>query len=1345
MKNSRFIAVLVASVLIVCFSSSVAIAINNTSELNTSSLNNTISKISNNFTTNVSLLNSNVSEYGNESIIYSNITNNSSNYKCFNNSNDTHIVLKMRCNYTVNFNNCIPSNNSNNCINTCNNCNNSNANFLNTSINGYKVVVLTNGIPFGYVKNTRLKFIKIGENKYIISPVILNASIELYSKFRNNEILHKTVFLNYSGGGKNKDIHYLNVSYDNCRLIIKTNGQPDAKYENLSVNVNFKKIDNNTYIVYPLLLNNTINIYSKYDNETLNKTVFLNYGNNSLKFCSSNHYLNISVQHNKVYIITNGRPWIYIPNKNMTIYPIERHNHNYVAIVNYTNLTMIIYSKFNNETLNKSLNISNNFKKTLNTTLKYSDKKHLIYKNLSFNFYINKGKFKKFNVNLSSNSVYFEIDNVSKGDVVNLTVESPISIPKGMYIYYWKNLSGKLIPINYTILNNRKYVVFFLKDGLTDEDGTKNGIIVDPFKFYIPMYDVKTQFKNNNKTGVLYITNLKENISYNITVNISAGKLDYLKYVDEKNIPITTNASLPYNLIKFKISNVSKGKKVNINITYSKKLKLKDNAEFRYYKFNPNTLKWYSINAKLINNNTISFNLTDGGLGDDDNDSNGIIVDDGGIGWVGYYGEWDAIIGSLFNQQVHTYWLYVPKGLENYSFGVFDGDGFIVNIYYPNGTLCEVLNESANDDWNYTNITTNGNYGFWKIVVNNSESNYVGGNYYNLNISGNNNLNLKVNMSYDVNGNIYYGTPNATLLVSSSTIISNKHEYYTYEDGNFTIAIYDPDNVNTSSSFVEGNRLRVDIYDPLGNLIDTLYPYDNTLRGIFSESDNEVWVEHNVLYNGIKGYWKIVLTQEVDYSDSESNANQIILAVNSSSGLLFKKPNISAAISDSGQATIGRDNQKNMVHRYYVLIPYGISNYTLGVYDGDGLIVNVSYPNGQLYGSYTAPNNAQSGEPPNYFQIDTNNNFGWWIVNIFEDSWSSLNGNYYSLSAVNSPVLKFNTSYATHQGYHGTPDAMIVGDNTSALGEKTWYISTPKGLSSYNISLYDGDGAINVSIYLPNGTKYDEFTAYGDEIWYNHTINILNPNQTYGVWKIIVHEINDYDDYLTGGNMYKIATTTKTGILSGNPRYNLSIVNITAPSVVNTSETFNITVYVKNNGTMDMSNVSVNMLLPSDWVGDTYNIIPYLLPNQTVELNFTLTAPSISGNYTLIANITNNYVHWDYDDSKNISISVVKESHVFYNLRASIGITPQGYNISVESYNDTQNVYVYWYKPDNIGVINISGDYDENGTNGNTYWFKFNTINTNETKNIAIETNISTMDGLIIGIDPYKNRMKNRI
>jgi parallel beta-helix repeat protein len=90
----------------------------------------------------------------------------------------------------------------------------------------------------------------------------------------------------------------------------------------------------------------------------------------------------------------------------------------------------------------------------------------------------------------------------------------------------------------------------------------------------------------------------------------------------------------------------------------------------------------------------------------------------------------------------------------------------------------------------------------------------------------------------------------------------------------------------------------------------------------------------------------------------------------------------------------------------------------------------------------------------------------------------------------------------------------------------------------------------------------------------------------------------------------------------------------------------------------------------------------------------------------------------------------------FFNITGAIAMLPNGYNITIKSYNKTYNVYVYWYKPDDIGVINISGDYDENGTYNNTYWFKFNTIDANEVRNIKIETNITTIEGLIVGIDP---------
>ncbi|XRP96927.1 choice-of-anchor U domain-containing protein [Methanocaldococcus sp. 16A] len=1437
---------------------------------------------------NISTLNESITFNNSNSTIIGNFSNisqlnekhdesvnlNTTNFIDLNNITKNLKKINTKLNNTIN----IPKNITNYTINKTKNKNKSykkDIYYLNVSVEEYKIIIKTNGIPYGFANKISLKFVKINNETYIISPVILNIPIEIYAKF-DNETLNKTIYLNYSENNSlnntKKLIILKEVYFPAEKIFIKINFKPnkahiitpnnktidlkihkEGRYYYLSAKLNknvilgnysvlvdgikrtfvvdYYKINakfNNSYIfgnvsyyyVMPKIVEYTIMPINLSGNVTVenssfcvpinltdgNYTVILKCGNAITKVPLGIKKLSLKVPEiafvgNKIKIAANFKPEnakIIAPYKNLTLNFSRFNTEKFVStfVVNNTGVYKIVVDNIikevyvDNYTINASLNGS---KIVGNICWKYIPPKYINYtfmpvnisgkvevknsssfvievpkgvevvkircgnanvslpiitkisdfrvvnvsignKTYSINVTINKGKFKE--LKFEGGKVFLNITNLTVGGSVNLMVRLPFKIPEGMYIYYWKKINNKTVPVNYTINKDRRTLKFTLKDGgVADEDGKKNGVIVDPFKFYIPKYYVKTEFKNNNKTGILHVMDLKGNELYNITVKIDKGMFDYIKFIDKENIPIKINANLPYNLIKFRISNISKGERVNVNITYSKNiLQILDNTKIYYYKFNPNTLKWYSVNMTLVNRTTISISLIDGGLGDDDNKTNGVIEDDGGVGWVGYYSEWDVVIGSLFNQQIHTYWLYVPEGINNFSFGVYDGDGLIVDIYYPNGTLYSTLNESANNNWNYTEIYTNKAFGFWKIVINNSLSQYPGGNFYSLNISGSDSLDLKVNMTYIINGNTYYGSPNATLLNFWDIETSNHHDFYVYATSDFNIAIFDPDN-NNDISRRYGNRLKVSVYYPNGTLYYSFYPYDNSgsllyyLWYGYDSYDNPTWVIQNISIHGHIGWWRIELTQEQDYDDGYGD-NQIILATNISNGLWFKI--LIPSSSDSGSATICRDNQTNMVHRYYTMIPYGISNYTIGIYDGDGLIVNVSYPNGTLYNSYTAPNDAQNGEPPNYFQIDTNNVYGWWIVDIFENSWPSSNGNYYSLSTINSPVLKLNKSY--NNGYYGTPDTMIVGDDTSNLGKKTWYISTPKGLSSFNLSIYDGDGAINVSIYLPNGTKYKEFTAYGDEIWYNYTINVSNPNQNYGVWKIVIYEIKDYDDYLSGGNVYKIVTTTKTGILSGSPRYNLSIVDIIAKSLVNTSETFNITVYVKNTGTMDMSNVSVNITLPNGWSGETNKVVPYILPNQTVALNFTLSAPLNPGSYTITVNATNDYVHWDSNDYKNVTITVISNKKI--NITSSISVLPNEYVISVKSFENTTNVYVYWYKPDNINVINISGDFDENGTYNSVYWFKFNTINENEIKSISITTNTTTIEGFIIGIDP---------
>lgn len=121
-------------------------------------------------------------------------TNNNSNFE-LNNS----LIYKLNNSLTNTTNNSgsIIINNTTDTNKEKNEC------YLNITINGYRVIVKTNGEVFGFANKTPLKFIKIGDNEYIISPIVLNVPIEIYSKF-NDKILHRTVILNYTKPEKEK-------------------------------------------------------------------------------------------------------------------------------------------------------------------------------------------------------------------------------------------------------------------------------------------------------------------------------------------------------------------------------------------------------------------------------------------------------------------------------------------------------------------------------------------------------------------------------------------------------------------------------------------------------------------------------------------------------------------------------------------------------------------------------------------------------------------------------------------------------------------------------------------------------------------------------------------------------------------------------------------------------------------------------------------------------------------------------------------------------------------------------------------------------------------------------------
>jgi uncharacterized repeat protein (TIGR01451 family) len=128
----------------------------------------------------------------------------------------------------------------------------------------------------------------------------------------------------------------------------------------------------------------------------------------------------------------------------------------------------------------------------------------------------------------------------------------------------------------------------------------------------------------------------------NITAAFTGGGAG-CTYVAPQYIPLTGNAAsppagsapagvpFPQGLIAFTASGCTPGSVLSFTITYPQALP----AGTQYWKYGPTsadaTPHWYTLPTAVVIGNTVTFSITDGGLGDDDLiATNGIIVDPGG-------------------------------------------------------------------------------------------------------------------------------------------------------------------------------------------------------------------------------------------------------------------------------------------------------------------------------------------------------------------------------------------------------------------------------------------------------------------------------------------------------------------------------------------------------------------------------------------------------------------------------------------------------------------------------------------------------------------------------------------
>jgi len=489
-----------------------------------------------------------------------------------------------------------------------------------------------------------------------------------------------------------------------------------------------------------------------------------------------------------------------------------------------------------------------------------SDFRRVDFDGQTFNFSLSKGKFRE--LNFDGENASLVISEIGAGEKVEVKIELPFEIPDGAHAYYWKEVNGSFIPVNYTVGENGRQVTLTLQDGVVDEDGEANGVIVDPIKLYIPKFSVEKELEAHE--GKLKV---KGDRDFEIGVETNK-ELSYLAFVDPENLP-SRPAEFPYGLIKFRIE-VERGGEAEIKILYpSLEGLLDDEGNATFFKFNPKTLEWSSFKAK-VEGSYVVLHLKDGGFGDEDGEEDGVISDDGGVGWVGFIGTYGAsICRESKTNEVHVYWLYVPSG-QNFTVNIYDGDGLQARVYYPNGSLQGTYNANSGDNWDSFTIQTASSFGWWRIELFEDSWSSNNGNYYGINVTGADEINLRVNSSYSVSGQNLYGTNDSVIVGDLNENLNPYQNYYVFADS-FNFSVYDPDGNN------QNPRINLTVTSPTGSV-----------QG-WNLSGNNVWTAVQTV-SGDYGVWRINVSQRSNHDDYNAGGNHYRLAVNLSEGLYFKPP-----------------------------------------------------------------------------------------------------------------------------------------------------------------------------------------------------------------------------------------------------------------------------------------------------------------------------------------------------------------------------------------------------------------------------------------------------------------------
>ena len=110
-----------------------------------------------------------------------------------------------------------------------------------------------------------------------------------------------------------------------------------------------------------------------------------------------------------------------------------------------------------------------------------------------------------------------------------------------------------------------------------------------------------------------------------------AGTIEDLTALNESDLPEEMSADFPHGLFSFNITGLSNGETVNVTINFPQDIP----TTAQYWKYHASSGEWYQVPiGSNGGDNIITITLQDGGIGDNDGATNGIISDPGAPGVI---------------------------------------------------------------------------------------------------------------------------------------------------------------------------------------------------------------------------------------------------------------------------------------------------------------------------------------------------------------------------------------------------------------------------------------------------------------------------------------------------------------------------------------------------------------------------------------------------------------------------------------------------------------------------------------------------------------------------------------